>query len=75
LKTWPKEACSTVLAEREGVLIFAFRRDKRLPLRDCLYAFLPSIPLSLTDKVFPQETFQEVNAIAALSVPSKRSVR
>jgi len=75
LKTWPKEACSIVLAEPEGVLIFAFRRDKRLPLRDCPCAFLPSIPLSLTDKVFPQETFQEVNAIAALSVRSKRSVR
>jgi len=47
LKTGPREPRSTVLSECEEAMIVAFRRHTLLPLDDCLYALLPTIP-SLT---------------------------
>jgi transposase-like protein len=44
LKTGPREPRSTVLSECEEAMIVAFRRHTLLPLDDCLYALLPSIP-------------------------------
>ncbi len=43
-KTGPKEPRSTVLTEAEEAMAVAFRRHTLLPLDDCLYALLPSIP-------------------------------
>jgi transposase InsO family protein len=47
LKTGPRKPRSTVLSECEEAMIVAFRRHTLLPLDDCLYALLPTIP-SLT---------------------------
>ena len=44
LKTGPREPRSTVLSECEEAMIVAFRRHTLLPLDDCLYALLPTIP-------------------------------
>jgi hypothetical protein len=44
LPTGPKEARSTVLTIEEEAVIVAFRRYTLLPLDDCLYALLPTIP-------------------------------
>lgn len=44
LPTCPKEARSTVLTPEEEAVIVAFRRYTLLPLDDCLYALLPTIP-------------------------------
>ena len=44
LPTGPKDAKSTVLTLDEEAMIVAFRRHTLLPLDDCLYALLPSIP-------------------------------
>jgi len=40
----PKEAHSTGLSIEEEAVIVAFRRHTLLPLDDCLYALLPTIP-------------------------------
>jgi len=40
----PKEPSSTVLTKDEEALIVAFRKHTLLPLDDCLYALLESIP-------------------------------
>lgn len=42
--TGPKEAKSTVLSIEEEAIIVAFRRHTLLPLDDCLYALLSTIP-------------------------------
>ena len=44
LPTGPKEAHSTSLSLEEEAIIVAFRRHTLLPLDDCLYALLPTIP-------------------------------
>ena len=44
LKTGPRKPRSTVLSECEEAMIVAFRRHTLLPLDDCLYALLPTIP-------------------------------
>ena len=44
LPTGPKQAKSTVLTAEEEAVIVAFRRYTLLPLDDCLYALLPTIP-------------------------------
>jgi transposase InsO family protein len=44
LPTGPKQAKSTVLTVEEEAVIVAFRRYTLLPLDDCLYALLPTIP-------------------------------
>jgi len=44
LKTAPKEPRSTVLTEAQEAMIVAFGRHTLLPLDDCLYALLPTIP-------------------------------
>ena len=44
LKTVPRKPRSTVLPECEEAMIVAFRRHTLLPLDDCLYALLPTIP-------------------------------
>ena len=43
-KTGPRERRSTVLNKEEEAMIVAFRRHTLLPLDDCLYALLPTIP-------------------------------
>lgn len=45
LRTGPKDAKSTVLSQDEEMIIVAFRRHRLLPLKDCLPALLPTIPL------------------------------
>ena len=40
----PKQAHSTVLSIEKEAVIVAFRRHTLLPLDDCLYALLPTIP-------------------------------
>jgi hypothetical protein len=42
--TGPKQVQSTVLTPEEEAVIVAFRRYALLPLDDCLYALLPTIP-------------------------------
>ena len=42
--TGPKQARSTVLTPEEEAVIVAFRRYTLLPIDDCLYALLPTIP-------------------------------
>lgn len=44
MKTRPTEPRSSVLTEEEEAMVVAFRRHTLLPLDDCLYALLPSIP-------------------------------
>jgi hypothetical protein len=44
LPTGPRDARSTVLTIEEEAMIVAFRRYTLLPLDDCLYALLPTIP-------------------------------
>jgi transposase InsO family protein len=44
LPTGPREPRSTVLTPEEEAVIVAFRRYTLLPLDDCLYALLPTIP-------------------------------
>jgi transposase InsO family protein len=44
LRTGPRDARSTVLTIEEEAVIVAFRRYTLLPLDDCLYALLPTIP-------------------------------
>ena len=44
LPTGPKEAHFTSLSLEEEAIIVAFRRHTLLPLDDCLYALLPTIP-------------------------------
>jgi integrase-like protein len=44
LPTGPKQAKSTVLTVEEEAVIVAFRRYTLLPLDDCLFALLPTIP-------------------------------
>jgi transposase InsO family protein len=44
LPTGPKEPKSTVLTIEEEAIILAFRQHSLLPLDDCLYALLPTIP-------------------------------
>ena len=44
LATGPKDPRSTVLSIEEEAIVVAFRRHTRLPLDDCLYALLPTIP-------------------------------
>jgi transposase/transposase-like protein len=44
LPTGPKQAKSTVLTPEEEAVIVSFRRYTLLPLDDCLYALLPTIP-------------------------------
>ena len=44
LPTGPKDAHSTSLSLEEEAIIVAFRRHTLLPLDDCLYALLPTIP-------------------------------
>ena len=50
----PKEAHSTGLSIEEEAVIVAFRRHTLLPLDDCLYALLPTIPhLTRSSLVIP----------------------
>ena len=44
LPTGPKDAHSTSFSLEEEAIIVAFRRHTLLPLDDCLYALLPTIP-------------------------------
>jgi len=44
LPTGPKDAKSTVLTIEEEAIIVAFRKHTLLPLDDCLYALLATIP-------------------------------
>ena len=44
LRTGPRDARLTVLTIEEEAVIVAFRRYTLLPLDDCLYALLPTIP-------------------------------
>lgn len=43
-RTGPKEPRSTVLSIEEEAVIVGFRRHTLLPLDDCLYSLLPTIP-------------------------------
>lgn len=44
LPTGPRQPCSTVLSVEEEAIIVAFRKHTQLPLDDCLYALLPTLP-------------------------------
>ncbi len=44
LPTGPKQAMSTVLSAEDEAIIVAFRKHTLLPLDDCLYALLATIP-------------------------------
>lgn len=39
-----KQPCSTVLPPEQEAMVVAFRKHTLLPLDDCLYALLPSVP-------------------------------
>jgi len=44
-RTGPKEPRLTVLSIEEQAVIVGFRRHTLLPLDDCLYSLLPTIPI------------------------------